>query len=175
MNHQRPPDLRRLLRLDLDFYTEKRQDLVAMRTFLLKVAESRLAAAKANATDITGITLDDMDWGAQVEHLNIHNWLPDNWLTLYAPLAGKAFPAFTARLLELAQGIDPSADFCALSFLELALWLSRQPGFHFPYEVGGAAQMRPLNMFFTRPVWLNSFEMPSIRFFGPSKPATLSV
>lgn len=80
------------------------------------IGEFRLEANKANPPNAHQITLDDTDWGSQVDNTTLGDWLPDNWLQLYAPTETQIKPAFPALLVDLlGRGQGIRADCCARS------------------------------------------------------------
>ena len=153
VNTQRPASLLRTIQQDSDFYSLWTHRLKQLHGYLLAVAEHRHQPSHEPSIFETVQIIDDIDWDEQIQSTSLFS-LPGNWMQLLISKEAGALTPFPALLVQAVSRIeDESANFCAVSYIELALLLCKQGDFQMPasQDTQQSAPLRPICTLFVRP------------------------
>ena len=154
INQQRPAELVELLRQDSEFFSYWSNALRLFRRFLLEVADIQQPNRQEVSVFDATPTIDDLDWGEKMHQLTIGEALPGNWKELLFATGSGSKILFAVQLCEQVTQLESgSADFIAISYIELTLLLCQQRGFLIPaaQDTQDPGRLQSLGSFFTRP------------------------
>ena len=137
------------------FYSLWTHRVKQLRGYLLAVAEHRRQPSFDPSVFETVQVIDDTDWDEQIQSTSLFEALPGNWMQLLIAKEAGTLTPFAALLVQLVSRMEEaSANFCAVSYIELALLLCKQGDFQIPpasQDTQQPAPLRPICTLFVRP------------------------